>query len=87
MQNSVDDTVQMKSAIQEFRRIGERMISISEKLMPNPKEEEKASEKDEKDVKKEKDEKKFPKKVIFQQESQQIWLNTLENFLLSDVSR
>nr|CDQ02382.1 BMA-LST-3, isoform f [Brugia malayi] len=66
LKNSVDDTVQMKSAIQEFRRIGERMIGMAEKLMPNPKEEEKTSEKDEKDVKKEKkddkDDKKVPKK-------------------------
>ncbi|VDK73790.1 unnamed protein product [Litomosoides sigmodontis] len=66
LKNSVDDTVQMKSAIQEFRRIGERMISMAEKLMPNPKEDEKISEKDEKDMKKEKkddkDEKKIPKK-------------------------
>uniref|UniRef100_A0A158Q740 SAP domain-containing protein n=1 Tax=Elaeophora elaphi TaxID=1147741 RepID=A0A158Q740_9BILA len=66
LKNSVDDTVQMKSAIQEFRRIGERMIGMAEKLMPNPKEDEKTSEKDEKDMKKEKkddkDEKKVPKK-------------------------
>ncbi|EFO26987.2 hypothetical protein LOAG_01502 [Loa loa] len=66
LKNSVDDTVQMKSAIQEFRRIGERMMSMAEKLMPNPKEDEKTSEKDEKDMKKEKkddkDEKKVPKK-------------------------
>ncbi|CAG9529877.1 unnamed protein product [Cercopithifilaria johnstoni] len=66
LKNSVDDTVQMKSAIQEFRRIGERMIGMAEKLMPNPKEDEKTSEKDEKDMKKEKkddkDEKKMPKK-------------------------
>ncbi|VDO30256.1 unnamed protein product [Onchocerca flexuosa] len=66
LKNSVDDTVQMKSAIQEFRRIGERMIGMAEKLMPNPKEDEKTSEKDEKDMKKEKkddkDEKKIPKK-------------------------
>ncbi|KAM3721102.1 Cell division cycle and apoptosis regulator protein [Dirofilaria immitis] len=66
LKNSVDDTVQMKSAIQEFRRIGERMIGMAEKLMPNPKEDEKTSEKDEKDTKKEKkddkDEKKMPKK-------------------------
>ncbi|MCP9260150.1 Cell division cycle and apoptosis regulator protein 1 [Dirofilaria immitis] len=54
LKNSVDDTVQMKSAIQEFRRIGERMIGMAEKLMPNPKEDEKTSEKDEKDTKKEK---------------------------------
>lgn len=64
----MDDTVQMKSTIQEFRRIGERMISMAEKLMPNPKEDEKTSEKDEKDMKKEKkdekDEKKMPKKVF-----------------------
>lgn len=65
----MDDTVQMKSAIQEFRRIGERMIGMAEKLMPNPKEDEKILEKDEKDMKKEKkddkDEKKAPKKVLY----------------------
>ncbi|VDK79589.1 unnamed protein product [Gongylonema pulchrum] len=53
----------MKTAIQEFRRMGERMIVMTEKLMPTPKEDEKAVEKDEKDVKKEKEEKKSSKKV------------------------
>lgn len=48
--------------------MGERMIGMTDKLMPNPKEDDKASEKDEKDTKKEKkddrDEKKLQKKVI-----------------------
>lgn len=74
--------MQMKSAIQEFRRIGERMISMAEKLMPNPKEDEKISEKDEKDMKKEKkddkDEKKMPKKVFF---DHLVYFNTVIMFL------
>lgn len=45
------------------------MIGMAEKLMPNPKEDEKILEKDEKDMKKEKkddkDEKKAPKKVLY----------------------
>ncbi|VDN01647.1 unnamed protein product [Thelazia callipaeda] len=68
LKNSVDDTVQMKSTIQEFRRIGERMVTMAEKLMPNPKEEEKASERDEKDVKREKKDEKEDKKVVKKKE-------------------
>uniref|UniRef100_A0A915PP47 SAP domain-containing protein n=1 Tax=Setaria digitata TaxID=48799 RepID=A0A915PP47_9BILA len=64
LKNSVDDTVQMKSAIQEFRRIGERMVTMAEKLMPNPKEDEKVPEKDEKDVKKDKKDEKDEKKIL-----------------------
>lgn len=62
LKNSVDDTVQMKAAIQEYRKIGEKIIGMAEKLMPTPKEEEKVAEKEEKESKKEKKEEKEDKK-------------------------
>ncbi|VDM46214.1 unnamed protein product [Toxocara canis] len=63
LKNSVDDTVQMKSTIQEYRKIGERMIGLAEKIMPTTKEDEKEErESSKRDKKDEKDDKKTSKK-------------------------
>ncbi|VDK47955.1 unnamed protein product [Anisakis simplex] len=63
LKNSVDDTVQMKSTIQEYRKIGERMIGLAEKIMPSTKEDDREErESSKRDKKEDKDEKKSSKK-------------------------
>lgn len=60
----MDDTVQMKSAIQEFRKIGEKIQAMADKMMPTTKDEEKSVEKDEKDIKKERKDDKTERKIM-----------------------
>uniref|UniRef100_A0A158R6B6 SAP domain-containing protein n=1 Tax=Syphacia muris TaxID=451379 RepID=A0A158R6B6_9BILA len=62
LKNAVDDALRIKNAVKEYRKMGERMIALAEKVVPTPKVE-KSVEKEHVEAKKEKEaEKKVVKK-------------------------